>query len=89
MGREGRREGGPIRGLGTDHVISLPMRGLKKLHPIAHTDTQTDGHADYMTESVQLGRFTENISYDSKLGKKSLSIFTLTQGYLICSVTAL
>ena len=30
-----------MRGLGTDHVISGPMRGLKKLHPMAQTDRQT------------------------------------------------
>ena len=28
-----------MRGLGTDHVISGPMRGLKKMHPKAHTTT--------------------------------------------------
>ena len=28
--REGGREGGPMRGLTTDHVISGPMRGLEK-----------------------------------------------------------
>ena len=41
-GRDGGREGGPKRGLGTDHVISGPMRGLKKLQLMAHTDRQTD-----------------------------------------------
>ena len=43
--------------LGTDHVILGPMRGLKKLHPMAHTNThthtQTDGHRDSKTESAQ------------------------------------
>ena len=29
-GKEEVREGGPMRGLGTDHVISGPMKGLKK-----------------------------------------------------------
>ena len=40
----GGREGdGPMRGLGTDHVISGPMRGAKKLHPMAkQTNSQTD-----------------------------------------------
>ena len=47
---------------GTDHVISGPMRGLKK--PAFDganklTDTQTDGHGDSMTESAQWGRFSE------------------------------
>ena len=27
---------------GTDHVISGPMRGLKKTAPMAQTETQTD-----------------------------------------------
>ena len=27
---------------GTDNVISGPMRGLIKLHPLAQTDKQTD-----------------------------------------------
>ena len=30
VGSEGGREGGPMRGLGTDHVNSGPMRGLTK-----------------------------------------------------------
>ena len=50
-------------GSGTDHVISGPMRGLKKMHPMAQTNkltnTHTDGHRDYMTESAQWGRFSE------------------------------
>ena len=33
---------GPIRGLGTDHVISEPMRGKTKFYPMAQTDRQTD-----------------------------------------------
>ena len=40
-----------MRGLETDHVILEPMRGLKKLHTMAQTDTQTDGHSDSMTDS--------------------------------------
>ena len=39
---------------GTDHLISGPMGGLKKLHPMAQTNrqthTQTDGHGNSMTE---------------------------------------
>ena len=42
-----------MRGLGTDHVTLGPMRGLNKLHPMALTDTQTDGHCDSKTESAQ------------------------------------
>ena len=38
---EGGREGGPNRGLGTDHVISGPMRGQKKLHPMAQRNSWT------------------------------------------------
>ena len=52
-----------MRGLGTDHVISGPMRGLKKLHLMAQTtretDRQTSGHRDSMTESAQWGGFSE------------------------------
>ena len=66
---------GPMRGQETDHVISGPMRGLgKKLHPMAQTNKQThrqiDEHGDSMTESAQLGRFSEN-SYFASLGLKS------------------
>ena len=42
-----------MKGLGTDHVISGLIRGIaKKMHPMAqqHTDTQTDGHRESMTE---------------------------------------
>ena len=51
-----------MRGLGTDHVISGPMRGLKKnrVRWRKHTDRHTDGHGDSMTESAQWGRFSEN-----------------------------
>ena len=49
-----------MRGLGTDHVIVGPMRGLKKMHPMAQTNRQTSGHRDSMTESAQWGRFSEN-----------------------------
>ena len=52
-----------MRGLGTDHVISGPMRGLKKTASDGankQTNRQTSGHRDSMTESAQLGRFSEN-----------------------------
>ena len=39
-----------MRGLGTDHVISGPMRGLKKY---------TDGHGVSITELAQWGQFSE------------------------------
>ena len=57
---------GCLEGLpGTDHGISGPIRGLKKLHPMAqtdrHTDIQTDGHGYSMTNSAQRGRVGENI----------------------------
>ena len=51
-----------MRGLGTDYVISGPMRGLKKLLSMAQTDQQTDRHGDYMTESVKWDRFSENLN---------------------------
>ena len=50
--REGERvgEGGglPMRGLGTDHVISGPIRGQKKnaCDGMTTHDTQTDGYCD-------------------------------------------
>ena len=57
-GMEGGREGGTMRGLGTDLVISGPMRGLKET--ASHgANRQTDGHGDSMTESAQWGRFSE------------------------------
>ena len=44
VSREGGREGGPMRGLGTDHVISGQMRGLEKncIPWRRQTDTQMD-----------------------------------------------
>ena len=51
--------GWPMRGLGTDHVISGPMRGLKKTASDG-TNRQTSGHCDSMTESTKWGRFSEN-----------------------------
>ena len=42
-----------MRGLITDHVISGPIRGLKNLHSMAQTDTQTDRHHDSKTEWAQ------------------------------------
>ena len=47
-GRQGRREGWPLRGQETDHVISGLMRGLKN-HGRWTSHTQTDGHVDSMT----------------------------------------
>ena len=41
--REGGRDGGLMRGLGTDHVISGPM------HPMAHTNTHTHTQTDMAT----------------------------------------
>ena len=51
------------KGPGTDHVISGPMRGLKKLQQMAQTDTHTDGHRNSMTKSAQWGRFIENTCF--------------------------
>ena len=43
-----------MRGQETDNVISGPMRGFeKKLHSMAQTDTQTDGHGASMTDPAQ------------------------------------
>ena len=49
-----------MRGLGTDPVISGPMRGLKKTASDG-ANRQTDGHGDSMTESAQWGRFSEKL----------------------------
>ena len=38
---------------GTDHVISVPMRGIKKCTFCANV--QTDGHGNSMAESAQWG----------------------------------
>ena len=43
-GRDGGKEGGPMRGLGTD--IRANERPQNKLHPMAQTDRQTDKHGD-------------------------------------------
>ena len=44
-----------MRGLGTDHEISGPMKRLKKLHLMAPTNTQTtDGHSGLESELAQL-----------------------------------
>ena len=45
-----------MRGLETDHVISGPMRGLKKTTwgmYITQTNRQTDRHVDSMTDTAQ------------------------------------
>ena len=38
--------GGPMRGLGTDHVTSGPMRGLEKIAREGDTHIHTDRHTD-------------------------------------------
>ena len=46
---------------GTVHVTSGPIRGLEnKMHLMAQTHTQKDGHGNSMTELAQWGRFSEN-----------------------------
>ena len=56
VGRRG--DTGPRTGLETDHVISGPMRGLKKCmgnghHTDRQTDRQTQGHVNSMTDPAQ------------------------------------
>ena len=58
---------GPNERPGTDHVISGPIRGLKKLHPMAQTDTHPDGHSDSINNSTQRGRVGENGFYEEQL----------------------
>ena len=55
-----------MRGLGTDHVISGPMTGFKKLHVRAQTDNHIDGHGDSMTESAPWGPFSEKNGLTTK-----------------------
>ena len=44
-----------MRGQETDHVISGPMRVLEKncIRCLKHTDRQTDGHRNSMTDPAQ------------------------------------
>ena len=63
-----------MRGLGSDHVTSGPMRGLKKTAPDG-TNKQTNGHGDSMTESAQWGRFNENRYLSNMQFKSNLSSF--------------
>ena len=51
-----------MRRLGTDHLISGPMRGLKKAASVGanrQIHRQIDGYFDTMTESAQWGRLRE------------------------------
>ena len=56
--KNGGGEGGTNETPGTDHVTSMPMRGLKNAPD--GTEPHTHGHHDSMTESAQWGRFSEN-----------------------------
>ena len=50
-----------MRGLGTDHVISGPMRGLeRKLHPMVQTDRQTNTQTDRQTDRQSHQVFLQN-----------------------------
>ena len=52
---------------GTDHVISVPMRGLDKNCTCKQTDTHTDRHGDYMTEFSEKA-LIENIGFENTVG---------------------
>ena len=54
-GEWGRERGRTNERPGADHVISGPMRGLEKncTRWHKHTNRQTSGHGDSMTESAQ------------------------------------
>ena len=63
--------------LGTDHVFSGPMRGLKKSASDGaniQTDRHTGGHCDIKTESAQLANSAKNKNFPKcfviKLAKK-------------------
>ena len=55
-----------MRGLGTDHVISGPIRGLEKncIPWRRETNKQTSGHCDSMTDPAQWGRVSEKITLE-------------------------
>ena len=73
--------GGTMRGLGSGHVTCGPMRGLEinftgRGHTDRHTDRQTHGHVDSMTdpaqrtESVKMGRNKIYILHNRNKGNK-------------------
>ena len=67
---KGKEGGGPIRGLQTDHVISMPIRGVEKTSSDG-ANKQTDrGHGNFMTESAQWGRFRESSTNNCNFEKK-------------------
>ena len=51
------------------------MRGLKKLHPLTQTHGQTYGHGNSMTESAQLGKFSEISLHFKEFSKISLYFY--------------
>ena len=75
-----------MRGLGTDHVISGPMRGLEKnsIRWRKQKDTNTDGHGDSMTDPAQWGRVSENLSLTFSKNK-DLFPWIVEQPYILVS----
>ena len=63
-----------MRGLGTDHVISGPTRGIEITHGEG-TYRQTNGHCNYKTDSAQRAESVKII----------LSYVTLKLGAMQCS----
>ena len=62
-GSGGRERGSTNKRPRTDHVISGPMRGLKKTAPNGadrQTHRQTPRHGNFMTESAQWGPLSES-----------------------------
>ena len=53
-----------------DHVTSELMKGLK--NGTSGANIQTDGHGDFMTESAQLGLFSENMTQSSTWVEESV-----------------
>ena len=81
-----------MRGLGTDHVISGPMRGLKNTASNG-ADRQTSGHRNSMTESTQWGRFCENqiapiLSPNLQCTPLSANLSLSSLSWLACNLTA-
>ena len=60
-----------MKGLVTDHVISGPMRGLKKtcIRCRKQTDRTMDGHSDSMTESAEWGQFSAYVFLYHRLNR--------------------
>ena len=62
MQEGGRGGGGTNKRPGTDHVISGQIRGLEE-NCTNGAEPQTDGLGNSLTETAQLGQFSEDPTY--------------------------